>query len=480
VIRSQRFHSRWESDGAVRAFPEVQRTALARVAFPILAWGLAFHSFVIAILFGPLGLPEGTVRMIAGWKEVALVLLVSVVLIRAVTSRGPAVTLTWTDFWIGGLFTVAVIYLVAGTVLLGRHLPVTIQLLGLRQAVFFMLLYFVGRATPDLIDASTMRKIFILVIVTCVIGIIERFLVPPIGLVALGVAAYFQDFLGAGAMTVGNEFGLPTNYWAVLGGNQIRRAGSVFLSGQGFAVPFILFFPLVTTWVFWRPKYSVWQVLAFALISVALLLTITRMTIMVVMLQCLLLILMRRKPEWAVAGLALATMLFLAAMLLVPGFPNYVFHTLSGQEASTAGHIADWTNGALAFIERPWGFGLGTADQTATRAGLAHITGDNLYLTYAVQMGILGVGLLVLALCSITGHALNLFHRAGNETQRRMGAAIWLATIGLMINGMTAVVFSSITFGWLFFWLAGAVVTMSQKVTSPTGTVRALGITPAA
>jgi hypothetical protein len=425
-------------------------------------------------------LPEGLVREIAAWKEVALILLVLVVLLRAVFSRGPAVTLTWTDFWIGGLFALAIVYLVAGTLLLGSHVPLNIQLLGLRQAVFFMLLYFVGRATPDLVNDSTMRVIFVLVIVTCVLGILERFLVPPIGLVALGVAAYFNDFLGASAMTVGNDWGLPTNYWAVLGGHEVRRAGSVYLSGQGFAVPFILFFPLATAWVFWRPKRSTWQILAYALICVALLLTITRMTILVAMLQALLFILLRRKPEWAVAGLALATMVFLAAMLLVPGFPNYVFHTLSGQEASTAGHLTDWSNGALAFIQQPWGFGLGTADATAARTGLAHITGDNLYLTYAVQMGFLGFLLLVLALGSITGHAINLLHRAQNETQERMGVAIWLATIGLMINGMTAVVFSSITFGWLFFWLAGSIVTMSQRVTPATSPVRALELTPVA
>jgi len=457
----------------------VRPTALSRIAFPLLAWGLAFHSLVIAILFGPLHLPEGLVRQIAAWKEIAVVLLVFTVFVRAVLGRGPKVALTWTDFWISALFTMALAYLVVGTLLLGTHLPINIQLLGLRQAVFFMLLYFVGRATPDLVDDSTMKNIFVLVIVTCALGILERFLVPPIGLVALGVAAYFNDFLGASAMTVGNDFGLPTNYWAVLGGHQIRRAGSVYLSGQGFAVPFILFFPMVTAWVFWRPRRSVLQVLAYTLICVALLLTITRMTIFVVMLQCLLLIVMRRKPEWAVAGLALATMLFLAAMVLLPGFPSYVLNTLSGQEASTGGHLSDWSNGALAFIQQPWGFGLGTADATAARTGLAHITGDNLYLTYAIQMGLVGVTLLVLALVSITGHALNLFHRAENETQERIGAAIWLATIGLMINGMTAVVFSSITFGWLFFWLAGAVVTVSQKV-SPASPVRSLELTPVA
>jgi O-antigen ligase len=434
---------------------------------------------VIAVLFGPLRLPEGLVREIAAWKEVALLLLLLVVFVRAISGRGPSVSLVWTDFWIGGLFVLALVYLVAGTLLL-REVPLSTQLLGLRQTVFFMLLYFVGRATPDLVDDSTMKKIFVLVIVTCVLGILERFLIPPIGLVALGVASYFNDFLGATSMTVGNDFGLPTNYWAVLGGHQVRRMGSVYLSGQGFAVPFILFFPLITAWVFWRPRRSLWQILAYVLICTALLLTITRMTIVVALLQALLFILMRRKPEWAVAGLSLAAMLFLAALVLVPGFPIYVLHTLSGQEASTAGHLSDWSNGALSFIQQPWGFGLGTADATAARTGLVHITGDNLYLTYAIQMGLVGFLLLVLALGSIIGHAINLFHRAQTETHERMGVAIWLATIGLMINGMTAVVFSSLTFGWLFFWLAGAVVTMSQRVTPATFPARALELTPVA
>jgi len=458
----------------------VKRSALARTAFPLLAWGLAFHSLVIAILFGPLRLPEGLVRQIAAWKELTLILLVVIVFVRAILSRGPKVTLTWTDYWISGLFAVAVAYVVAGVLVLGTHLPLSTQLLGLRQAVFFMLLYFVGRATPDLVDDSTIRKIFLLVLVTSILGILERFLVPPIGLVALGVASYFNDFLGASAMTVGNDWGLPTNYWAVLGGHQVRRAGSVYLSGQGFAVPFILFFPLITAWVFWHPRRSPWQVIGYGIVCTALLLTITRMTILVALFQCLLLLLMRRKPEWAVAGLALTTMSFLAAMLLVPGFASFVFHTLAGQEASTAGHLSDWSNGAVAFIQQPWGFGLGTADVTAARTGLAHITGDNLYLTYAVQMGLIGVTLLLLVLGSIMGHALNLFHRGENATQQRMGAAIWVAKIGLMINGMTAVVFSSIIFAWLFFWLAGAVVTMSQRVTPVVSSVRALELTPVA
>jgi O-Antigen ligase len=455
-----------ESDAAARAFPEVKTPYLTRVVFPLFAWGLAFHSLVIAALFGWFGLPEGVVRAIAAWKDIGLLVLLLVVLIRSVSGRGPGVRLAWIDFWLGSLLLLGVVYFAGENLWLRTKLPVASELLGIRQAVFFMLAYYVGRAMPELADDDgTMHKIFILVLVTCVLGILERFLLPPEGLVALGVAAYFQDFLGASAITIGNDYGLPTNYWAWLGGHQVRRAGSIYLGGQGFAIPFLLFFPMVTAWVLTHGKRSAWRIIGYAIICVALLLTLTRMTIIVAMIQLLLFILLRRRPEWAVAGLALAAMVFLAAMVLIPGFPTFVLHTLSGQEASTAGHVTDFSNGLAAFFQKPWGFGLGTADAAATRSGLEHITGDNLYLTYAVEMGLAGVLLLLFVLGSITGHALNLLRNGVTQAERRMGTAIWLAAIGLAINGMTAVVFNSITLGWLFFWLAGAVVTRSQWVT---------------
>ena len=441
-------------------------SAFSRRIFPLLAWALAFHSLVIALLFGWFGLPETLVRAVAAWKEIALVLLLLTVMLRAVSGHGPGVALTWTDFWVGGLVLVAVVYFAGENLWLRANVPLKAELLGFRQAVFFMLIYFVGRATPELADDDrVMRRLFALILVTSVIGILERFLLPLEGLVALGVTEYFQDFLGASAMTAGNEYGLPTNYFAYLGNTAIRRAGSVYLNGQAFAAPFLLFFPIATAWVFGRTKRSSWQIMGYIIICIALMLTLTRMTIIAAIIQLVLFVLLRRKPEWAVAGIALAGMGFLLLLVLVPGFPSYVLKTIGGQETSTASHLSDIAGGAMAFFEKPWGAGLGVADASATRAGLEHLTGDNLYLKYAVEMGVFGISLLVLIFAAFMGHALNLFRWGVTESQRRMGAAIWLATIGLAINGMTAVVFNSITLGWLLFWLAGSVVSQSQHLT---------------
>jgi O-antigen ligase len=248
----------------------------------------------------------------------------------------------------------------------------------------------------------------------------------------------------------------------MIGGELFRRAGSVYLSGQGFAVPFILLFPLATAWVFLRPERTRGQILAYAIISTALVLTLTRMTILIALIQLLLFVSLIKKPVWAVGGVAIAIAVFLAAFTFIPGFPMFVWQTLSWQEGSSVSHMNDWMNGAAIFFQSPWGNGLGTADQTAVRSGLPHLTGDNLYLKYGVEMGALGLALLVFALAAIGRSGLQLYRRGINYAQRRMGITLWLAAIGIAINGITAVVFNSITLGWLFFWLAGAVVTVAQ------------------
>jgi hypothetical protein len=445
---------------------ETQSSYLSRIVFPVFAFGLVVHSLAMAAMFGWFGLPAGVVRAVASWKEIALAFLVLFVILRALTGRGPANVIAWPDLWIGGLMATAVLYLLTENLWLRFDLPAAAEFMGIRDAVYFMLAYFVGRAMPELVsDEKTMRRLFGIVLFTCVLGIVERVFVSPEMLAGLGIAAYFQDFLGLSSFTVGGDSGLPLNYWTGIGGHLVRRAGSVYLNGQGFAVPFLLFYPLATAWVFMRPKRTTALVFAYSIVTVGLMLTLTRMTIIIALIQLMLFVTLRKRPEWAVAGLAMAFSMLAAIFILVPGFPSFVWQTLSFQESSTASHANDWANGISAFAQNPWGSGLGTTDQTALRAGLKHITGDNLYLKYAVEMGIAGITLFVATLCSIGSSAMRLYHHGKTLAERRMGMTLWLAVVGIAINGITAVVFNSIALGWLFFWLAGAVVTVSDRRT---------------
>ena len=51
-----------------------------------------------------------------------------------------------------------------------------------------------------------------------------------------------------------------------------------------------------------------------------------------------------------------------------------------------------------------------------------------------------------------------------SDTQRRVAAVVALTTIGIIINGLTSFVFSSNLLAYVFFWVAGAMVTGAERL----------------
>src|SRR5215212_2301694 len=208
--------------------PVPRKTFFSGFALPVVSWGLPFHSLMVAVLFGALGLDADAVRMVAAWKEILVLGMVVFVIFRAAAGRGPRVTISWIDMAVGALFFIAFAFFVGGDAWLRLELPKGAGIYGLRAIVFFLLLYFVGRASPEIADdPDTLRRLYIITVMISAIAIVEWLFVTPDMLVLLGVAAYFQDFLNVGAFTAGNDFGLPMNYWTTIGGVNVQRAGSV-------------------------------------------------------------------------------------------------------------------------------------------------------------------------------------------------------------------------------------------------------------
>jgi hypothetical protein len=441
-----------------------RKTIFNRLALPIFSWGLPFHSLLVAVLFGGLGLSAATVRGFAAWKEIAVIALVLLVILRAATGKGPRVAISWVDLAVSALLAIAFGFLIGGKTLLRIELPPGAELYGLRDIAFFLLLYFVGRASPEIVDdPNTLRRLYIILVLTCAIAVVERILVTPDMLVLLGVASYFQDFLNVAAFTVGNEYGLPMNYWTRIGNVEMQRAGSVYLSSQGFAVPFLILLPVATAYVFGQKRITLSMKIEYALIWLGLLLSITRMTILVCAIQLVLVILMLRKPEWAVAGLAVGCIAVVVSFFVIPGLPGFVWDTLTWQTGSSASHVKDWSKGLEAFFDHPWGAGLGTTDQSAVRFGLEPLTADNGYLKYAVELGIQGLAALMAIFVGVLAASYKVARYASTHARRLMGTVVLFTTIGIMLNATTGVVFNALVLSYLYFWFAGAIVTVSQQ-----------------
>ena len=201
----------------------------------------------------------------------------------------------------------------------------------------------------------------------------------------------------------------------------------------------------------------------YAIIWVGLFLSITRMTIIVCAIQLVLIVLMLRKPEWAVAGLIVGCIAVVVSLFLVPGLPGFIWDTLTWQTGSSASHVKDWSKGFTAFFEHPWGAGLGTTDQSAVRFGLDPLTADNGYFKYAVELGIQGLVALMAIFIGFLAVSFKLARHGSTHNRRLMGTVVLFTTIGVMVNATTGVVFNALVLSYLYFWFAGAVVTVAQK-----------------
>jgi len=272
------------------------------------------------------------------------------------------------------------------------------------------------------------------------------------------------DFLGLTVSTAGNEWGLPSNYWSTMGRIPVRRAGSVFLGGQAFALPFLLLMPAATAWVFGSSnRPNVWKILGYAVIWAGLLVTITRTTIVVCALQVLLYFLLTRRPTRVVGATLWALAVFLAALLVVPGLAFFVFATATFQTASSYSHVFDWSRGFTAFFDQPWGHGLGSSDQVAARFGRTPITADNMFLGYGVDLGAFGLIAYLAVVFTIGLFSWRLFRNATSPETRLVAATVFLTNIGIAINGSSSSPFNSVFLAYNFFLLAGAAVSAYQR-----------------
>lgn len=429
-------------------------------------WMLPFHSLVIAVMFGFLGMGAGFVRTVAAWKEAAIILLLFWALIRTLSGRGRDTPIMATDVLVTGLIGLAVISMIVADPLLHAGIPVGAQLYGFRDAVFFMLLYYVGRSMPELAESKiVMKHAYFIALVVSIIGILERIFVTPEMLVVLGVSSYINDFLGLAAYTSNNAWGLPANYWTDMGGVAVRRAGSVFLHSQGFALPFLFLMPAASAWMLNRKSRHGFLVsLGYVVIWGGLLVSITRVTTVICVMQVVLFYLMMRRPEWALGSIVTVLSVVAVTVLVVPGLLHFAWQTLSWQTGSSTTHLRDWGEGALAFFEQPWGHGLGTTDAAPLRFLRLPLTADNMYLSYGVQLGLLGLLAFVAMLGTILARSWRSVWIAPTDNERRFFAVIALATLGIFLNGLTSVVFSSNVFAYVYFLCAGAAMTAAQLI----------------
>jgi hypothetical protein len=450
---------------AVRALP-LQVPTRAPIVWGLSAciWLLPVHALVIAILFGALGWSAALVRAIAAWKETLIAVLAALAIVRFATGTGRAIAIRWLDLVVAALIVLSLGYLVGANVWFDQGLPPLAQLYGFRDAAFVLLLYFVGRATPEAATSPRyLRALFVVGVVTSIIAILERLLVTPEMLIVLGAARYVQEFIGAAVVTRGNVYGLADNYWTALGSHLVQRAGSTYLSGQGFAIPFLLIMPAATLFVT-APERTrsrlAWP--GYGVVWIGLLLTLTRMTIVVCLAQAVIIMGMRRRWATLVWGAVLGACLSLALLVFVPGLATFIWETVTWQSGSSVTHLRDWRAGFENFALHPLGVGLGAAEIIAWRFGITPLAGDNQYLRFAVELGIVGLALHLAMLAGAVTMGFAAWRQGRSGVVRDTGLLVAVTALGVALNAWTAAVFNAMLLTYVFLWLLGSLASASE------------------
>lgn len=331
-----------------------------------------------------------------------------------------------------------------------------VRLYGFRSLASLVVIYFAGRSLPLAPRRQTqiVYSLLLLGLLTGIAVLIDRFLLPIDWPARIGLGNYLGRVanLEQGASAVG-PLGLPWTYWTAgmerrssgFFANPLDLAASIHLTGVT-----ALAVACASRWRTWRGLLA-WTVFAFTLL--ALLLSISRMSIAVFGLECLLVTVLMRRQR--------LTLLFVVAGLLgftglmLTDFRDFVIETVTLQNPSVMGHLVDWEEGFRALLTSPFGLGPGTSGLVGARLG-TQVGGENQYVTVGVQLGVFGM-LLYLALQVLAvSTALRVFRRTAGVT-RVLALITGVSRLGIALVAFTAdletYVFSAFVSWWLVGWV---------------------------
>ncbi|HEY7404735.1 MAG TPA: hypothetical protein VIB39_14520 [Candidatus Angelobacter sp.] len=423
---------------------------------------LALQNFLLPLAYQQQWLFAGTLGLLMAGKEVVMVLALLALGYRAFQKGWRFNAADKFAFAYAILLT---LYLALGPLVLGSTVPFFIRAVSARALVSLVIFYFWGRLSY--LEISELKKFIRFVlglqIGVAIFGLIEwTFLPTSFWSETVGVGNFMLDVKGLlEGMNVVD--GLPGNMFRF----DIRRIISTY--GDPLSMGIACVFPLLLclAWLLWRKrngdagKSNLKWILAAAVLSLALLLTIGRESIGAALLGAALLVWWSGKAKGFVAAGVVAVFM----LMLLPQFWTNFVDTVTFRESSAAEH--------LQFLQSGWneapkllaGKGLGEAGGWAySLAGVESEVGENSYFELMSQAGLLAVIFLVGFLIASGSWALWYARKIPDPL---ISAALYAAAANIAARAVLAM-FSPSLFGVVpmasFLFLCGAAFTSMQKM----------------
>lgn len=445
------------------------------VGLGLLVAGLALHNIVVMALLG-LGTPHLLVRVVQGWKELFLLVLVVIAARFVMSHRGDSTLgpLTPTDGIAIAFAAIVCVYFLIPPSVLGSDAGFAQRLVGLRTMIVIPILYFIGRTITARDDRDRLIVVYLCMgagAVVAVFGLFELFFVPTITWLSWGINAY-SSFLG---FSYHGPAGLPENFFiTVSNGTLVRRMVSTYVSPLGVAYTGLVLFPLGIAVMDRRVRQRIAALIAVAtaLVVLALALSITRLALFAAVGELVVLAIVLRRV-WIAALVPVLIAASVAALLpwasIAPAVDKNldtvsrsgIVWTIPGNDSSGREHYDYLKSDVLVDLQHP--FGLGTGASTV-RYGQLVGTGESAVLGMFGDLGVVG-GTLYVAL-----FLLAIWHGYKALTRSRAASLEDCLPLVAMVGGLALIPISFTTDLWgdlsvtmLFWWSAGASATLCAE-----------------
>ena len=116
----------------------------------------------------------------------------------------------------------------------------------------------------------------------------------------------------------------------------------------------------------------------------------------------------------------------------------FIQDTLTFQNTSSLGHLVEWIEGIISIYENPFGVGLAMSGNASGVDQSIKIGGENQFLIYGVQMGIISLVLYLLILIKAIYNSASLYVKSVDYNHKSIGFITSLTKFGLLIPLFTA------------------------------------------
>jgi len=229
--------------------------------------------------------------------------------------------------------------------------------------------------------------------------------------------------------------------WSFERQGAIPRYASFFADPLEFSASLILFFS-VALWLFIHSKISRNRIIYFGLILVVIfsfLFASSRASMIASVIVMIFALFISKNFKILLIGFSIFISFSGYLFFFASEDTRYLFQdTLTFQNSSSIGHLFEWIQALLSIYENPFGVGLAMSGNASGVEQSIKIGGENQFLIYGVQMGIISTVLYISILIKSIWNSIKLYTKSSNLDYKSVGFITGLTKLGLLVPLFTA------------------------------------------